>query len=347
MAMARLRDTMGVLNGLGRVAMAYSAEVSRELGELVSSVPTILFSQEERGGLEGQHGLPDDFPGWEKFTTGEFGLGAEYSSPAPPNAYYRNSTHDAAADSPTHEHVHHTPAPTDMLHVNGGQRSLHTIASRHLFLGQIEGVHKLKARQAVLRKRAAGIRCYTTSGDTVVGPATNNDKTEGSHVEQQQKVSEIYCVTRKVFYHLVYPSLQLKKRARERVVPASRLGRMASFGGRNEISGLPIRVILFHTLPLGLAAGLGFGTAAEVAKRAIGVSDSSQVIAKNPLYNDANLERIVNTLCRVRGAALKLGQMISLQGNVHYVSHCEQYYVMPTFLKSRLLSIAVCMYMYV
>lgn len=69
-------------------------------------------------------------------------------------------------------------------------------------------------------------------------------------------------------------------------------------------------------MSLGLAAGLGFGTAAEVAKRALGVSDSSQSITKNPLYNDANLERIVNTLCRVRGAALKLGQMISLQGNV-------------------------------
>ena len=78
-------------------------------------------------------------------------------------------------------------------------------------------------------------------------------------------------------------------------------------------------MVILCTLPPppvipGLAAGLGFGTAAEVAKRALGVSDSSQALAKNPLYNDANLERIVNTLCRVRGAALKLGQMISLQG---------------------------------
>ncbi len=48
------------------------------------------------------------------------------------------------------------------------------------------------------------------------------------------------------------------------------------------------------------------------------MSDGSQSIAKNPLDNDANLERIVSTLCRVRGAALKLGQMISLQGSYHY-----------------------------
>lgn len=86
---------------------------------------------------------------------------------------------------------------------------------------------------------------------------------------------------------------------------------------------------------LGLAAGLGFGTAAEVAKRALGVSDSSQSIAKNPLYNDANLERIVNTLCRVRGAALKLGQMISLQGNVYIQGfYCVQCEAMKSLRKS-------------
>lgn len=190
MAMARLRDTVGVVNGLGRVAVAYSAEVSRELGEIVSSVSNFLisqFSQEERGGVGG-HGLPDDFPGWENFTTGEFGLGAEYNSPipTPPNAYHPNSTHDA-----THEHVHHhTPAPTtDVL--NGGQRSFHTVASQGLFLGQMKAFHKLKDRQLDLSKRAVGVRHYLTSGDTMVGPTATNDKTEGSHVEQQQKVSKM------------------------------------------------------------------------------------------------------------------------------------------------------------
>ena len=37
-------------------------------------------------------------------------------------------------------------------------------------------------------------------------------------------------------------------------------------------------------------------------------------VEKNPFMTEANVERIVNTLCRVRGAALKLGQMISIQG---------------------------------
>ena len=59
---------------------------------------------------------------------------------------------------------------------------------------------------------------------------------------------------------------------------------------------------------------MGIGTATEVAKRALGISDNQSSLGKNPLLTEANIERIVNTLCRVRGAALKLGQMISLQG---------------------------------
>ena len=38
------------------------------------------------------------------------------------------------------------------------------------------------------------------------------------------------------------------------------------------------------------------------------------IFDNNPFLTEANAERIVNTLCRVRGAALKLGQMLSIQG---------------------------------
>ena len=67
----------------------------------------------------------------------------------------------------------------------------------------------------------------------------------------------------------------------------------------------------------GLAAGLGFGIATEFAKRTLGLSDSKTATApgdNNLVLNEANIERVVSTLCKVRGAALKLGQMISLQG---------------------------------
>ncbi len=43
-------------------------------------------------------------------------------------------------------------------------------------------------------------------------------------------------------------------------------------------------------------------------------------LLKNPgtssvFLSDSNAERIVSTLCRVRGAALKIGQMLSIQGD--------------------------------
>lgn len=38
------------------------------------------------------------------------------------------------------------------------------------------------------------------------------------------------------------------------------------------------------------------------------------VLDSNPFLSEANAQRIVRTLCKVRGAALKLGQMLSIQG---------------------------------
>lgn len=84
---------------------------------------------------------------------------------------------------------------------------------------------------------------------------------------------------------------QLSSVAKQRKVPSSRIGRMVSFGT--------------------LFAGLGVGTANELAKNALGLGGSKDV--KSALFSPKNAERIVDTLCRVRGAALKLGQILSIQ----------------------------------
>ena len=42
-------------------------------------------------------------------------------------------------------------------------------------------------------------------------------------------------------------------------------------------------------------------------------------MSSNPFLTEANMNKIVDTLCRVRGAALKLGQMLSLQGMLNYL----------------------------
>lgn len=81
----------------------------------------------------------------------------------------------------------------------------------------------------------------------------------------------------------------MNKNAKESKVPSSRLGRMINFGN--------------------LAAGLGAGALNEMAKRALGQKNDDRSV----FLTDENVQRIVDTLCKVRGAALKLGQMISLQ----------------------------------
>lgn len=42
--------------------------------------------------------------------------------------------------------------------------------------------------------------------------------------------------------------------------------------------------------------------------------DKKPILDSNAFLSEANAERIVRTLCKVRGAALKLGQMLSIQG---------------------------------
>lgn len=97
----------------------------------------------------------------------------------------------------------------------------------------------------------------------------------------------------------------LSERARERKVPVTRIGRLANFGG--------------------LAVGLGFGALAEVAKKSLRPESSAEgkkaVLDSSPFLSEANAERIVSTLCKVRGAALKLGQMLSIQDDAFINPH--------------------------
>jgi len=65
----------------------------------------------------------------------------------------------------------------------------------------------------------------------------------------------------------------------------------------------------------GLALNLGVGAIGEFTKRMVGVSDNKNAGIPGILLSEANALKIVDTLCRVRGAALKLGQMMSIQDN--------------------------------
>jgi aarF domain-containing kinase len=73
-----------------------------------------------------------------------------------------------------------------------------------------------------------------------------------------------------------------------RAVPSTRVGRAMGFAS--------------------LGFGLAVGTAAEGVSRLFGQSSGGSVVV-----NDANADRLAASLCRMRGAALKMGQMLSIQ----------------------------------
>ncbi|KAK6330669.1 hypothetical protein TWF718_002866 [Orbilia javanica] len=78
-------------------------------------------------------------------------------------------------------------------------------------------------------------------------------------------------------------------------VPSSRLDRLFHYGS--------------------LAAGMTLGALSESVKRATSSSDSSSSSSTGGglVLNPQNIERLVKTLSKMRGAALKLGQMLSFQ----------------------------------
>jgi aarF domain-containing kinase len=76
-------------------------------------------------------------------------------------------------------------------------------------------------------------------------------------------------------------------------VPSTRVGRAYEFAG--------------------LGVGLALGAITEAGRRALGGGTTNTSAGGSSYLTPANAERLVATLCRVRGAALKLGQMISIQ----------------------------------
>jgi aarF domain-containing kinase len=108
----------------------------------------------------------------------------------------------------------------------------------------------------------------------------------------------------------------LHPQARERRVPASRVSRVAQFGSLVRMA--------MCSLAHEKGVSLGFGAVGELGRRLVGMhapaqdsrlagAGSSQGSA---FMTEANMNRVVGTLCRVRGAALKLGQVRLTQVSV-------------------------------
>jgi aarF domain-containing kinase len=77
------------------------------------------------------------------------------------------------------------------------------------------------------------------------------------------------------------------------------------------MAACPLQIIqLSSNCLIGLAAGIGIGAASEFVRRAVNPSDTQGSV----LMSEANVSRLVDKLSRMRGAALKLGQFMSIQG---------------------------------
>ncbi|KAH8831183.1 ABC1-domain-containing protein [Flagelloscypha sp. PMI_526] len=74
-------------------------------------------------------------------------------------------------------------------------------------------------------------------------------------------------------------------------VPSSRIGRMFHYGG--------------------LAASLGYGAASELLRRS--TTSNDEEAPSSLMLTEANVKRLVSKLSQMRGAALKLGQFLSIQ----------------------------------
>ncbi|KAJ8870711.1 hypothetical protein PR048_029736 [Dryococelus australis] len=143
--------------------------------------------------------------------------------------------------------------------------------------------------------------------------AVPDEKLMSRRVEMQTSMShqsvatvQVAAVPLQQYAGGVQPEVKLKHRlkqtlsssAKQRKVPASRLSRFMSFGS--------------------LAAGLGAGAVAELARRSLGMNRTRVSVSDTldtAFLSEANAERIVSTLCKVRGAALKIGQLLSIQDN--------------------------------
>jgi len=98
-------------------------------------------------------------------------------------------------------------------------------------------------------------------------------------------------------------------------VPSSPIGRLFHYGGLFLFPLCYAIIFIIHSP--GLAASLGYGAAAEFLRR---TSSGSGEAKGSLIMTEANIRRLVSKLSQMRGAALKIGQFLSIQGMFSRIS---------------------------
>ncbi|KAJ8280245.1 hypothetical protein GJAV_G00052260 [Gymnothorax javanicus] len=272
-----LSEVLQVLRGAGRVGAAFVTTQGEQLRlmacntTLGAGIKVVQEAVENVVGLAmgsaAQSPQPVDFPdseGWEEMDQDEASKWAMGSEMSPE---FAEKQHSGPEEMGGRDHE----APRDPLS--------HGISGR-------DGLGGLGGQSTRFLHYSSALRGVRFLHESAVGRLTAEDINKARKAKQ---------VTEKVV--LARPTRpKLSDRARERKVPATRISRLANFGG--------------------LAVGLGLGAIAEVAKQSFGGKrGDAHSLLDSPFLSDANAERIVQTLCKVRGAALKIGQMLSIQDN--------------------------------
>ncbi|KAL4988979.1 ABC1 family-domain-containing protein [Aspergillus falconensis] len=149
--------------------------------------------------------------------------------------------------------------------------------------------HSPKVARSLSRKAAANWRFRAMDAREKGVELAENQATE---IVEPRVAEDIVPSSSKVDSEIV---AELKKgedtyKMVESRVPSSRLGRLWQYGG--------------------LATSMAFGAVGESFRR---VTGSAEDAAGSLMFSAGNMERLVAKLSKMRGAALKLGQMISFQ----------------------------------
>ncbi|KAG0169360.1 hypothetical protein DFQ30_003707 [Apophysomyces sp. BC1015] len=135
-----------------------------------------------------------------------------------------------------------------------------------------------------------------------VPPVSSSATTTSTGLNERDTISEPTILTSEeleavtnnpVLEAIARPSSEKDDRRvmKESRIPISRAGRLWHYGT--------------------LATGMGFGALNESLKRATGISRDN---TGSVMLSEKNVDRLVEKLSRMRGAALKMGQMLSIQG---------------------------------
>ncbi|GKZ35242.1 hypothetical protein AbraIFM66950_005836 [Aspergillus brasiliensis] len=148
--------------------------------------------------------------------------------------------------------------------------------------------HSPKVAKMLSRQAAADLRYKGRS--PMPPPYAKPIEKEGLSKEEAQVVDDIVSATTVEPETAAALKQQETYKMIESRVPASRLGRLWQYGG--------------------LATSMAFGAVSESLRRATGSQSES---TGSLMFSAGNMERLVAKLSKMRGAALKLGQMLSIQ----------------------------------